>query len=60
MSLAGRDRSVYAPDLPGLGESDPPAARPDAWPTMPRALGDFIDTMRLRQLDLLGQRAAAP
>src|SRR5213082_3298372 len=24
LALAGRDRSVYAPDLPGFGESDPP------------------------------------
>src|SRR5579872_6883505 len=24
----GRDRSVYAPDLPGFGSSDPPHARP--------------------------------
>src|SRR3974377_813701 len=28
LALAGRDRSVYAPDLPGVGDSDPPSSRP--------------------------------
>ena len=30
LALAGRDRSVYAPDIPGFGESDPPTSRPTA------------------------------
>src|SRR6476646_213054 len=51
LTLAGRDRSVYAPDLPGFGESDPPAARPTL-EDYAGALGDFIDSMRLRKLDL--------
>jgi len=53
LPLAGRDRSVYAPDLPGFGESDPPPARP-AIADYAAALGDFLDTMRFRQIDLLG------
>jgi pimeloyl-ACP methyl ester carboxylesterase len=56
--LAGRDRSVYAPDLPGFGESDPPP--PGATlPDYVLALADFIDTMRLRRLDVLGMRSGA-
>ena len=55
---AGRDRSVYAPDLPGCGESDPPPARPELR-DYAAALGDFLDSMRLRRLDLVGYRAGA-
>jgi pimeloyl-ACP methyl ester carboxylesterase len=45
-------RSVYAPDLPGLGESDPsPAAGMDA---AADAISDLADDLRLRQIDLLG------
>jgi len=43
LALAGEDRSVYAPDLPGFGESD----------------GDFLDNMRLRNIALLGLRGGA-
>ena len=48
----GRDRSVYAPDLPGCGESDP---TPDsAGPTeYALAMLDFVDSMRFRSIDLL-------
>jgi pimeloyl-ACP methyl ester carboxylesterase len=48
----GRDRSVYAPDLPGCGESDPipgPATSAD----LAVALGDFLDSMHLHSVDLL-------
>jgi pimeloyl-ACP methyl ester carboxylesterase len=55
---AGRDRSVYAPDLPGCGESDPPSPRPQLG-DYAAALGDFLDSMRLRRLDVLGYRAGA-
>jgi pimeloyl-ACP methyl ester carboxylesterase len=55
LSLAGRDRSVYAPDLPGFGESDAPAARP-AIADYAAALADFLDSLRLRQVALLGLR----
>ncbi len=49
---------MYAPDLPGFGESDPPAARPSV-ADYAAALGDFLDSMRLRQIDLLAQRGGA-
>lgn len=58
LALAGRDRSVYAPDLPGFGESDPPAAGVTIG-DYAAALGDFLDSMRLRQLDVLGHRAGS-
>lgn len=58
LALAGRDRSVYAPDLPGFGESDAPASRP-ALAEYALALGDFLDSMRLRHIDLLGYRGGA-
>jgi pimeloyl-ACP methyl ester carboxylesterase len=58
MALAGRDRSVYAPDLPGLGESDPPGPHP-AVADYAAALGDFIETMRIRKLHVLANRAGA-
>ena len=48
----GRDRSVYAPDLPGCGESDPQAEGPVAIDNA-AALSDFLDSMHLRQADLL-------
>jgi pimeloyl-ACP methyl ester carboxylesterase len=58
MTLTGRERTVYAPDLPGFGESDPPPARPSV-AEYAAALGDFIDSMRLRQVALLGVRFGA-
>jgi len=48
----GRDRSVYAPDLPGCGESDGPAGSLGSG-DLAAALGDFLDSMHVRQLDLL-------
>jgi pimeloyl-ACP methyl ester carboxylesterase len=58
LALAGRDRSVYAPDLPGFGESDAPSAAP-VLADYAAALGDFLDSMRLRKLDILGVRIGA-
>jgi pimeloyl-ACP methyl ester carboxylesterase len=55
---AGRDRSVYAPDLPGCGESDSPPPHPQL-EDYAAALGDFLDSMRVRQLDVMGYRAGA-
>ena len=49
----GRDRSVYAPDTPGSGESDGPATRASVV-EIAAALGDFLDSMRFRQIDVLG------
>jgi pimeloyl-ACP methyl ester carboxylesterase len=58
LALVGRDRSGYAPDLPGCGESDaPPLAASAA--DYAAAIGDFLDNMRLRHVDLLGQGAGA-
>ena len=55
LPLAGEDRSVYAPDLPGFGESDGPAARP-TMADYAAALGDFLDNMRLRTVAVMGLR----
>jgi pimeloyl-ACP methyl ester carboxylesterase len=52
LALLGRDRSVYAPDLPAYGESDGPP-QPMSAAEYTAAIGDFLDTMRLRQVDLL-------
>jgi pimeloyl-ACP methyl ester carboxylesterase len=53
-----QDRSVYAPDLPGCGESDPPVRR-GSIADYALAMGDFIDTMHFRQLDVLGSGVGA-
>src|SRR5215469_2379862 len=58
LALAGRDRSVYAPDMPGFGDSDPPAARPTI-ADYAGAIGDFLDSMRFRQIDVLGYQVGA-
>jgi pimeloyl-ACP methyl ester carboxylesterase len=58
LALAGRDRSVYAPDLPGFGESDSPPPRPLV-ADYAAIIGDFLDTMRFRQIDVLGYQAGA-
>ena len=50
----GHDRSIYALDLPGCGESDP-APGVVALEAGVNALGDFLDSMRIRQVDLLAQ-----
>jgi pimeloyl-ACP methyl ester carboxylesterase len=54
MEEVGRDRPVYAPDLPGYGESDPPPAPPTI-EDYAGAVADFLDQMRFRQVDVLGQ-----
>jgi len=56
--IAGAARSVFAPDLPGFGDSDPPPPRAGV-AEHAAAIGDFLDTMRLRQIDLLGHRFGA-
>jgi pimeloyl-ACP methyl ester carboxylesterase len=58
LALAGRDRSVYAPDAPGFGESDPPTTRLTI-ADYAAAIGDFLDTMRFRQIDVLGYHVGA-
>jgi pimeloyl-ACP methyl ester carboxylesterase len=57
-ALAGRDRSVYAPDLPGSGESDPVPGTATVADYV-QAIGDFLDNMRLRHIDVLGYAAGA-
>jgi len=49
----GTSRSIYSPDLPGCGESDT-AADPLSVSAYADAIGDFLDSMRFRQVDLLG------
>lgn len=58
LPLLGQDRSVYAPDLPGCGASDPPAEAP-AMADYVGALEDFLDAMRLRQVDVVGYQSGA-
>lgn len=52
-----QDRSVYAPDLPGIGESDAAPTRhvEDA----AAAVADLAADLRLRQIDVLGFRFGA-
>ncbi|HEY3851941.1 MAG TPA: alpha/beta fold hydrolase [Steroidobacteraceae bacterium] len=54
--MAG-ERSVYAPDLPGFGESDaaPGFGHGDA----AKAVADLSSDLRLKQIDLLGVRFGA-
>jgi pimeloyl-ACP methyl ester carboxylesterase len=56
--ILGTTRSVYSPDTPGCGESDaPPKALNIAG--YAEAIGDFIDSMRFRSIDLLGAHSGA-
>jgi pimeloyl-ACP methyl ester carboxylesterase len=48
------NRSVYAPDLPGFGESD--AAPSDLPKNAALAVADLAADLRLRQIDVLGVR----
>jgi pimeloyl-ACP methyl ester carboxylesterase len=54
----GRDRSVYAPDLPGYGESDAPESPPSV-AGYADAVGDLLDTLRLREVDVLGYQTGS-
>ncbi len=51
------NRSVYAPDLPGWGESDPAPGR--AFADSAAAVADLAADLRLRSVDLLGVRQGA-
>ena len=51
------DRSVYAPDLPGCGESDPAPSM--TFKDAAAAVADLARDLRLRQIDLLGFRFGA-
>jgi pimeloyl-ACP methyl ester carboxylesterase len=50
-------RSVYAPDLPGLGESDPSPS--SSVSEAAGATSDLADDLRLRQIDVLGVHTGA-
>lgn len=52
LPLMASDRSVYAPDLPGCGESDPPPTAGAA--AASAAIADLAADLRLRQIDVLG------
>jgi pimeloyl-ACP methyl ester carboxylesterase len=54
----GGGRSIYSPDLPGCGESDAATDRLTI-AGYADAIGDFLDSMRFRQIDLLGLGAGA-
>ena len=57
LPFLGRDRSVYAPDIPGSGESDGPSRIGVLEAAV--ALGDFLDAMRFRQIDVLGYQGGS-
>ena len=54
----GNDRSIYAPDLPGHGSSDAAASKA-AVADLAGAIGDFLDSLRLRQVDIFGYQLGA-
>jgi pimeloyl-ACP methyl ester carboxylesterase len=54
----GHDRSVYAPDLPGHGSSDPAPSKATV-AELAAAIGDFIDSLRLRNVDIAGYQLGA-
>lgn len=54
----GHDRSIYAPDLPGHGTSDVPATRASIT-ELAGAIGDFLDSLRLRAVDVIGYQLGA-
>ena len=53
----GADRSVYAPDLPGCGNSDGPL-RPTV-ASQVAALADLLDALRLKEVDVVGSGRGA-
>lgn len=54
----GTDRTVYAPDLPGIGESDP-LPTPDV-ASYAAALSQLLDALGLTQVDVVAEFTAAP
>jgi len=58
LPLMSTDRTVYAPDTPGFGMSDPPSEQPSI-EDYAGALGEFLDHLRLRRVDLLGYHTGA-
>jgi pimeloyl-ACP methyl ester carboxylesterase len=56
LPLIAEHRSVYAPDLPGSGESDPPPTKRE---DPAGAVADLASDLRLRQIDVLGFESGA-
>jgi pimeloyl-ACP methyl ester carboxylesterase len=54
----GRDRSVYAPDLPGAGESDAPD-HPPTVADFAGACSDLLESLRLKQVDVIAYQAGS-
>lgn len=54
----GQDRSIYAPDLPGHGSSDAAGSRASV-ADLAGAIGDFLDGLRLRTVDVFGYQVGA-
>ncbi len=54
----GHDRSIYAPDLPGHGSSEAASAKISVG-DLAGAIGDFLDSLRLRAVDLFGYQLGA-
>jgi pimeloyl-ACP methyl ester carboxylesterase len=55
----GADRSIYAPDLPGCGQSDPPEAGLAPALAAAMAVLDLLDSLRERRVCLLAQAEGA-
>jgi pimeloyl-ACP methyl ester carboxylesterase len=58
LAALGADRSIYAPDLPGCGESDAAGAGAGA-EQYALAFIDLLDSLRQRQIDLLAHAEGA-
>jgi pimeloyl-ACP methyl ester carboxylesterase len=56
LPLIATERSVYAPDLPGCGESDPPQPA-GGLANLAGAVADLASDLRLKHIDVLGFRA---
>lgn len=54
----GLDRSIYAPDLPGHGSSDSGSGKYSI-SELAGAVGDFLDGLRLRTVDVFGYQLGA-
>jgi pimeloyl-ACP methyl ester carboxylesterase len=54
----GRDRLAVAPDTPGFGDSDPPT-HPPSIHDYAAAMGDLMDVLKLRQVDIMGFHTGA-
>ena len=58
LQAMGNDRMTLAVDTPGYGNSDAPPAQPTI-EDYAASMGDVMDRMNLRRVDLLGERTGA-